>query len=69
MIMYSMICIEVIIDFLIGDVSFILVYDMDVVGIIGLIMCLIIVSDGVLIDIVILIVIVNNINDNILIFG
>lgn len=69
MIMYSMICIEVIIDFLIGVVSFILVYDMDVVGIIGLIMCLIIVSDGVLIDIVILIVIVNNINDNILIFG
>lgn len=64
-----MICIEVIIDFLIGVVSFILVYDMDVVGIIGLIMCLIIVSDGVLIDIVILIVIVNNINDNILIFG
>lgn len=69
MIMYSMICIEVIIDFLIGVVSFILVYDMDVVGIIGLIMCLIIVSDGVLIDIVILIVIVNNINDNMLIFG
>lgn len=69
MIMYSMICIEVIIDFLIGVVSFILVYDMDVVGIIGLIMCLIIVSDGVLIDIVILIVIVNNINDNILMFG
>lgn len=69
MIMYSMICIEVIINFLIGVVSFILVYDMDVVGIIGLIMCLIIVSDGVLIDIVILIVIVNNINDNILIFG
>lgn len=64
-----MICIEVIIDFLIGVVSFILVYDMDVVGIIGLIMCLIIVSDGVLIDIVILIVIVNNINDNILMFG
>lgn len=69
MIMYSMICIEVIIDFLIGVVSFMLVYDMDVVGIIGLIMCLIIVSDGVLIDIVILIVIVNNINDNILMFG
>lgn len=69
MIIYSMICIEVIIDFLIGVVSFILVYDMDVVGIIGLIMCLIIVSDGVLIDIVILIVIVNNINDNILMFG
>lgn len=44
-------------------------YDLDVVGIVSFIMCIVIVSDGDLKDIVLLVVIINDVNDNMFIFG
>lgn len=45
------------------------VYDLDVVGIVSFVMCIVIVSDGDLKDIVLLVVIINDVNDNMFIFG
>lgn len=44
-------------------------YDLDVVGIVSFVMCIVIVSDGDLKDIVLLVVIINDVNDNMFIFG